>query len=275
VECSGRGLEHGDHLLATGNPSPGGGNVKVRTPVYPSTKYTNLYTDSILAINSSTGKLVWHFQMVPGDQRDYDQGMPVQLFTTSINGQRMQVVGAGSKIGYYFVVNAKTGALLYKVKLGIHENENATQGTVKTSMIYPGSDGGIDSFSAYNPNTNMIYTTAYNEPQSCDLFSLSSPRNATFYAINATTGSIVWSKVMVGNGLGGGASTTTDIVFTASGNNTFYAFNALSGQLLWSRSEPTGGGLSAYWSWGAPSITDGMVFETTMGLNGVLEAFSL
>jgi glucose dehydrogenase len=262
--------------FGTGNPYPGGSSVKIRTPVYPSTKYTNLYTDSIIALNSTNGKLIWFFQMVPGDQRDYDQGMPVQLFTTTIHGVSTQVVGAGSKIGYYFVVNAKTGTFIYKVKVGIHLNDNSTQGAVNSTSIYPGSDGGMDSFSAYNPMTNLVYTTAYNEPESCSVGALTGcHRNATFYAINASTGSIAWSKFMIGDGLGGGASTTNNVVFTAAGNNTFYAFNASNGTLLWSHHDATGGGLDAYWSWGAPSIVNGMVFETTMGnsSNGLLEAW--
>jgi hypothetical protein len=216
--------------FGTGNPSPGQNSVKIRTPVYPSTKYTNLYTDSIIALKSTSGKMILFFQMVQGDQRDYDQGMPVQLFTTTIHGVRTQVIGAGSKIGDYFVVNAKTGAFVYKVKVGIHENENSTQGAVKASSIYPGMDGGMDSFSAYNPITNMVYTTAYNEPESCSISALTGcPRNATFYAINASTGSIAWSRFMRGPGLGGGASTTNDIVFTADGTNTFYALKASNG----------------------------------------------
>ena len=263
--------------FGTGNPSPAGSLVKVRTP---NAQTTNLYTDSIVAINSADGSLVWYFQMTPGDQRDYDQGMPVQLFTTMIHGEETQVVGAGSKNGYYFVVNADDGSFIYKVKIGMHENDNSTQGSVPGSQIYPGPDGGVDSFSAFNPETNMIYTTAYNEPEDCDITITVCPtlaRNATLYAIDASTGMIAWSKFMPGPGLGGGSSTTGNIVFTADGNHNFYALNALNGSVLWTRHDPTGGTAGVwYWSWGAPSIVDGMVFETTMGTgtDGQLEAFA-
>ena len=114
--------------FGTGNPSPDSSSSDTaRTPVYPSAVYNNLYTDSIIALNSATGKLVWYFQEVPGDQRDDDQGMPIQLFNTTINGLQTEVAGAGGKIGYYFVVNAHTGAFIYKVKLGIHMNDNSTE----------------------------------------------------------------------------------------------------------------------------------------------------
>ena len=77
--------------------------------------------------------------MVPGDQRDYDQGNAMyQLFTTNINGIRTQVVGAGSKIGYYFVVFANNGSLIYKTKFGLHLNDNSTEGMFPPNEIIPG-----------------------------------------------------------------------------------------------------------------------------------------
>ena len=77
-------------------------------------------------------------------------------------------MGAGSKIGYYFVVFANNGSLIYKTKIGLHLNDNSTEGMFPPNEIIPGSDGGVDSFSAYNPVTNMIYATAFNENASCD-----------------------------------------------------------------------------------------------------------
>ena len=266
--------------FGTGNPSPQGSNVKYRVPM-PNSTFTNLYTDSIIALNSTDGNMTWHFQMVPGDQRDYDQGMPVQLFNTTINNVSTEVVGAGSKIGYYFAVSAVNGAFLWKTKIGLHMNENSTVGSYPSNKIIPGSDGGVDSFSAFNPLTNMIYTTAYNENESCDISinscTVNSQRNATFYALNASNGSIAWSRFMPGPALGGGASTTNDLVFTADGNHNFYVMNATNGNVLSTRHDTSGGGVTWYWSWGAPSIVNGMLFTTTMGSSttGKLEAFAL
>ena len=47
----------------TGNPAPW-------NPL--NRKGDNLYTNSVLAIQPKTGKVVWHFQMTPGDPFDYD-----------------------------------------------------------------------------------------------------------------------------------------------------------------------------------------------------------
>ena len=124
--------------FGTGNPSPMGSLVSIRTP---NSSTTNLYTDSIIALNVCDGTMKWHFQMVPRDQRDYDQGIQVQLFTTNIDGVPTQVVGAGSKIGYYFVVFANNGSLIYKTKIGLHLNDNSTEGMFPPNEIIPGSDG--------------------------------------------------------------------------------------------------------------------------------------
>ncbi len=250
--------------FGTGNPWPNKDQV-ARTP-NPSD--TNLYADCVVALNAKTGQLVWYYQETPGDQHDYDQGMPVMLFSTKINGVLTQLVGAGGKDGYYYELNAATGALMYKTSIGIH-----TPPSTPYSNTYPNSLGGVDSFSSFDPTTNMIYTTAYNAD-----FKLTAPVNSTLYAIDASTGGIVWSKNMTG--LGQGASSTNGIVFTSDGSTiwggtqTFYALDGSTGAVLWSFSDPSAGTSLGLWSWGPPAIDNGMVFETLMGPTGGIIAFT-
>ena len=272
--------------FGTGNPSPGNtpADVTARVPSYSNgmTAFPNLFTDSILALNSTSGKLIWYFQEVPGDQIDHDQGMPLQLFSTLINGSSVpaKVIGAGGKAGYYFALNATTGKMFYKVKIGVHENDNASAGEFPPSQIFPGMDGGDNTFSSFNPLTNMIYTIASNKPQNCTLSAASCPHyplNSSLIAINASTGNIVWTMNFTNGGLSGGVSSSNSLVFTSDGNHTFYALNGYNGNILWARHDPSGGGTgTVLWTWGAPSVTNGILFETTMGTSstGVLEAFS-
>jgi len=121
--------------FGTGNPFPGGSAATIRAP---NSSFSNLYTDSVVAVNSTSGKLVWFFQELAGDLRDHDQGMPVQLFTTTINGVSTEVVGAGGKQGYYYELNAKSGALIHRISVGIHLNELGTL----PGIIYPGAGQG-------------------------------------------------------------------------------------------------------------------------------------
>jgi len=207
--------------------------------------------------------------------------MPVQLFNTTINGVPTKVVGAGGKDGYYYELNAANGNLIYKVKVGLHYNEAASP-TRQGVIVYPGGAGGeesgINSYSSYDLQTNMIYTMAYNLP---DNYSLSPTgpvfsavagvaHNSTLYAIDASTGSVAWSINFPG--FGGGVSSTNGIVFTSTGNSTYYALSALSGAVLWkyTPSLPT----LEFWNWGPPSVVDGKVFEVYGGKSGGVLAFS-
>jgi len=265
--------------FGTGNPSPNPGNNTARSgpSPLPSSAYTNLYTDSVIALNSTTGKLIWYYQEVPDDQWDHDLGMPVQLFTTTIKDVPTRVVGSGGKPGYYFELNAATGALIYKTEVGIHLVDNPPWNT--TGIVYQGGNGGINTFSTYDADTNMIYTIANNQATNCGGVNSCPTPNSTLYAIDASTGNIVWNMNMTTEG--GGVSSTNSLVFTSNGNHTFYALNGFTGAILWEHYDPTGS--SPYsWSWGPPSITDGKVFETTWATGttkttepGQLEAYSL
>jgi len=268
----------------TGNPYPDSDSSQRS----PNPTYTNLYTNSIIALDTSTWQMVWYYQCVPDDVHDWDRGMPVQLFNTTINGVPTEVVGAGGKDGYYDVLNAATGALAYKVQVGIHSNDNAPP-TPQGVIVYPGNDGGINSYSTYDNQTNMIYTMAYNEPENFTLTSNGAERtsvkgvvnNSTIYAIDASTGAVVWSinftpgrdQTLGGpfTGFGGGVSSSEGIVFTSGGNRTFYALNAATGSVLWKYALPPNS--VDLWNWGPASIVDGLMIETLGGATGGVMAF--
>ncbi len=240
--------------FGTGNPSPPSAN-KVFSP---NPTLADLYTDSVIALNATDGNLIWYFQETLGDRHDYDQGMPVQVFTTTINGVETEVVGAGSKNGYYYELDAADGSLIHKTSLGIHAGSG--------KGLYPNGFGGVNSLYSYDPITNMIYVTAYNVD-----FKISAPINSTLYAINASTGQTVWSSFILG--LGGGASSTNNLVFVADGTQHFLALDAQTGQILWKFADTSGGYRGALWSWGPASIVDGEVFETMIGPTGGVIAF--
>src|SRR4030095_4469035 len=51
----------------------------------------NLYTDSVVALDASTGKLKWHFQFTPHDTHDWDSNHIPVLGDVAINGQMRKV----------------------------------------------------------------------------------------------------------------------------------------------------------------------------------------
>src|SRR5204863_1113084 len=77
-------------FLSVANPAPLYG-----TPKFPngsSRPGPDLYTNSLVALNGQTGKLLWFRQAVPHDVRDYDLMIPAIITTVPLNGAQTEVV---------------------------------------------------------------------------------------------------------------------------------------------------------------------------------------
>ncbi len=92
--------------LGTGNGAPW--NSAYRSP----SGGDNLFIDSIVAVNASTGEYVWHYQETPGGRWDYDATPPIMLATLHINGADRDVLMQASKNGFFYVLDRGTGELL-------------------------------------------------------------------------------------------------------------------------------------------------------------------
>ena len=75
----------------------------------------NLYANSLLALDASTGKLLWHFQGVHHDVADRDFPSPPVLLTIMHDGKRIDAVAQATKQGYLFVLDRVTGKPLFPV----------------------------------------------------------------------------------------------------------------------------------------------------------------
>ena len=69
----------------------------------------DLYTNSLVALNAVTGKLDWYFQSVHHDLWDYDNTMTPLIASIRYSGGAQQVVIYGSKTGWLYYLNARTG----------------------------------------------------------------------------------------------------------------------------------------------------------------------
>ena len=72
----------------------------------------NLYAASILAVKPDTGKLAWYFQMVPGDEWDFDSVQQLLLADVVIKGQPRKVIMQANKNGFYYVIDRVTGKFI-------------------------------------------------------------------------------------------------------------------------------------------------------------------
>lgn len=79
-------------------------------------KGNNEYANSVVALRASTGKVVWHFQVVHHDLWDYDVPSQPMLITMKRNGREIPAVAVGTKIGHIFVLHRETGKPLFPVE---------------------------------------------------------------------------------------------------------------------------------------------------------------
>ncbi|MDA1073355.1 MAG: PQQ-binding-like beta-propeller repeat protein [Proteobacteria bacterium] len=76
----------------------------------------NLFSNSLLALNASTGERLWHFQAVHHDVWDYDIAMAPKLLTVERGGQRIDAVTLAGKHGFLFVFDRVTGEPVFPIE---------------------------------------------------------------------------------------------------------------------------------------------------------------
>ena len=148
-----------------------------------------LYTNSTLAINPDTGKLVWYFQHLPRDNWDLDHPFERMIVETTVapspddvpwisprvrpGETRKVITGIPGKTGVIWTLDARTGEFLWarptiyqNIMTGVDLqtgrpiiNEDSTpQSVSKPSFACPFALGGKNQPSgAYSPDTGAIY----------------------------------------------------------------------------------------------------------------------
>jgi alcohol dehydrogenase (cytochrome c) len=80
-----------------------------------------LFTETTLAFEPRTGKLVWYYQHNRNDQYDLDWVFDRVIGTLDVNGQSRRVVITGGKSGLFDAVDAKTGKYVKTVDMGLQD----------------------------------------------------------------------------------------------------------------------------------------------------------
>jgi outer membrane protein assembly factor BamB len=235
--------EQGDMYFGTGNPGPFPGTSQF--PWGSSRPGPNLYNDSIVKLNATTGKLIWYYQLTPHDLYDRDLEAPPIL--AKIDGR--QVVITAGKAGFVIALDAQTGKLLWKRSVGIH-NGHDNDGLYamrheysKLHMpetVYPGLLGGVIAPLATNGSTvfvpvvnHSVTYTSQTEP------SESGPLTGELVALDAATGAVLWDRKLPSAAFGA-ATAVNDLVFATTFEGKLYAFDASSGATMWESQLPAG-----------------------------------
>ena len=76
----------------------------------------NLFANSMVAIDATTGKYKWHFQTVHHDLWDSDMPSPPTLVDIKQGGRTIPALASVGKTGYMFILNRETGKPIFGVE---------------------------------------------------------------------------------------------------------------------------------------------------------------
>jgi glucose dehydrogenase len=234
--------EQGRLYMSVANPAPFVGTKKY--PNGSSRPGPNLYTNSLVALDGRTGKLLWYYQALPHDVHDYDLQLPPILASFEIEGKTTDVVVTGGKLGTVYVVNRATGKLIWKRDVGIHNKWSKVKAFGKLPVtIYPGILGGIETPMAasdgviYAPVNNLCSVVesqgGFDAISMCDF----ARNTGELVALQGATGKVLWKKTLKA-GAYGAATVVNDLVLTATFDGKLYAFAKANGKLVWQKQLP-------------------------------------
>ena len=115
----------------------------------------NRYADSIVALQATTGEVVWSFQTVHHDVWDYDVAAQPALLTITKDGASRDVVVIAAKTGLLFVLDRDTGEPVLPVEERATPQEGAASGErlsptqpfpVATPPLVPNTVDANDAF---------------------------------------------------------------------------------------------------------------------------------
>lgn len=75
----------------------------------------NLFANSVIALDATSGERLWHYQIVHHDLLDKDLPQPPNLITVTHNGRKIDAVAQGTKHGLLYVFDRETGEPLWPI----------------------------------------------------------------------------------------------------------------------------------------------------------------
>ena len=226
-----------------------------------------LYTDSTVALDPDTGKLVWYFQHQDNDQWDFDWAFERQIIKLPLFGENRTVVVTGGKQAIFDTLDAASGIYASSIDLGLQNvvtsidpktgakniDRKLVPGDGETKFICPHA-GGARSWlpTSYDPATELIYVPLV---ESCmDVLPVAAGESSNLTtgvrwrlrprpdsdgkygrleAINIQTGQIAWIARQRAPQTTGVLATAGGVVFAGALDRMFSAYDSATGTLLW------------------------------------------
>ncbi|MET1028024.1 MAG: PQQ-dependent dehydrogenase, methanol/ethanol family [Dongiaceae bacterium] len=137
-----------------------------------------LYTATILAVHTDTGRLAWYYQTTPGDHWDFDAVQKLIFADLKIDGTDHQVVMQANKNGYFYVLDRQSGKLLsaknytfvnwasgIDMKTGRPIFTKEADWYAGPKNVFPSWAGGHTwPPMSYSPKTGLVYIPAIDAP---------------------------------------------------------------------------------------------------------------
>lgn len=227
----------------------------------------NLYTNSAVALDVRSGKLLWYHQFGPADAHDRDLSQVSPLFEATVKGRHRKLITISGKDGLLRVLDRDSHEQLYEVPITRRTNWDAAP-TVAGVHSCPGLLGGLEwNGPAYSSGTNTLYVATVDW---CGVFTkFDKPpqfaSNAHYYggavspdprdqargwllAIDAATGKERWKQQWPTPLVAGLTVTSGGVLFTGDLDNNFLAIDASNGKTLYrfNTGGSIGGGVLSY-----------------------------
>lgn len=241
-------------IFGTGNPQP-----VINGRGRPG---ANLFTESVVALNPDTGKLVWYFQSSPHDTHDWDATQTPVLFDGTIDGQPRKLVAQAARNGWFFVLDRATGRNIVSTEyvktnwtMGLDAKGQPIPNPAKEpqedgALVSPNQGGGQNwPPPSYSPLTGLFYANATRafsvyylyededdeKPQGWGGNDRGGWSEAMLQAIDYRTGEIRWSHKWSGSSSvrSGLLTTAGNVLFAGDAQSNFVAFDAGKGVPLW------------------------------------------
>ena len=219
----------------------------------------NLYTNSLVALDLRSGRLNWHAQLVPNDDKDWDLTQVSPLIEGEAAGKRRKLVVASGKDGVVRVLDRDTHKVLHETPIGTRVNETAPI-TAEGTRYCPGTLGGVQwNGPAWDPGTNALVVptvdwcwTATLEkevrfiPGEMYMGATLKPDEDSqgfLTAIDASTGGIRWQYRSEEPMVAGVTTTAGGVLFTGENTGDLLAMDTATGEVLYRFN--TGGAMTA------------------------------
>ena len=213
----------------------------------------NLYTDSLVALDLDSGKLVCYFQYIAHDVWDLDAASPPVLVNVNDNsGTTIPGVIHAGKTGHIYVHDRKDCSLIRFSEAMVPQENMWTLPTKEGARMLPGANGGVEwSPIATDPGQNLAYAINLHQPMHYRVENSPYPNGKLWLggaftaipgerqagnitAVDYNTGKIRWQVSTPEPMIGGILATAGGLVFAGEGNGKFAAYDSSTGKELWS-----------------------------------------